>query len=602
MESSIFNFKCTYVNVKTGKRCTYKYDGNANAAYNAKKSITNHMRRHKDLLKSDWVKYGVPASYQRHAENKNAVKCPLCAFESTSKESLRKHHIKNKHPEYYDSANGMPKKRKMKDETSAQNKKIKKDTDTHKKLQKKKDELSDLSPDDNVFYSERKQCTTYHIDINCGNSGGKMLVDEIKSEYVQRHLRPCKNCFGPKSCWPAWLVDMSNTEHGLSARTPPKFVHSSEEERLAARKVSVRKHNVKYRDKYNEMARQKYHKSRTTPFGKAILFVKQHNPKRAWYDIQEHCSRRGITNELQEAEFYNMVKDSACYYCGSPPRKNPLLDFDESKKLKSLHEYEICHSLDRINNFLPYKNDNVVVCCSECNRMKWSHTLYDFFQMCINIAAHSSGPDVDIAKEIRDQSFVYGKKSFKMVSISRASGSSYKYCQDKAVQRNIKFDLSSEEYNDLSKKPCHYCGIEPDVQYPNGIDRIDNNQHYSKDNTYTSCYCCNLLKNIVTVDVFISKAIAIAKNHIGTFSHMDIEHERSEYDMIKSQSIMNWFSDLKYVFFGTGSYYHRDQYCSVNHGCIIPFYGDIIEVFHDYKPCKTCFKGIDPITGLKVDF
>lgn len=86
-----------------------------------------------------------------------------------------------------------------------------------------------------------------------------------------------------------------------------------------------------------------------------------------------------------------------------------------------------------------------------------------------------------------------------------------KHYKSSAKTRGIKFDL---EYDDIKKivvKRCYYCGLEYSniskgrsdgnkcgVFYYNGIDRIDSNKGYTKDNIVPCCKFCNIAKNTMS--------------------------------------------------------------------------------------------------------
>ena len=87
----------------------------------------------------------------------------------------------------------------------------------------------------------------------------------------------------------------------------------------------------------------------------------------------------------------------------------------------------------------------------------------------------------------------------------------YKMYQTAAKKRNIPFELSFEEFNNLVSKDCVYCGKEPEIptckrylkSKPfttdpdakfNGIDRIDSSKGYTIDNCVPCCEMCNKMK------------------------------------------------------------------------------------------------------------
>ena len=90
-----------------------------------------------------------------------------------------------------------------------------------------------------------------------------------------------------------------------------------------------------------------------------------------------------------------------------------------------------------------------------------------------------------------------------------------------ARQRGYTFNLDKDYFMDMIFKECHYCGevgsntfnlkssknrqtYETTVNY-NGLDRIDNNKGYEKDNCVTCCKYCNIMKMDLTQEDFFSK-------------------------------------------------------------------------------------------------
>lgn len=77
----------------------------------------------------------------------------------------------------------------------------------------------------------------------------------------------------------------------------------------------------------------------------------------------------------------------------------------------------------------------------------------------------------------------------------------YKYHAEK---RKLSFELSKEEFLQLAKEKCYYCGKEPSNTHKNihnqgnfvynGIDRIDNIKGYEINNVISCCWECNKAK------------------------------------------------------------------------------------------------------------
>jgi len=80
-----------------------------------------------------------------------------------------------------------------------------------------------------------------------------------------------------------------------------------------------------------------------------------------------------------------------------------------------------------------------------------------------------------------------------------------------AKSKNLLFEIKREEFIEICKKECFYCG---DIQEKgfNGIDRIDCKGDYIKDNIVSCCEICNWMKGSLNQEVFIKKIEHIMTN------------------------------------------------------------------------------------------
>ena len=89
------------------------------------------------------------------------------------------------------------------------------------------------------------------------------------------------------------------------------------------------------------------------------------------------------------------------------------------------------------------------------------------------------------------------------------------------------YDISlglGHDFISLIFSKCNYCGIEGSMStYPrqgedrkwiehNGIDRVENNKGYSKENCITACKFCNSAKNTRTRQEFLDWAKSVYTN------------------------------------------------------------------------------------------
>lgn len=69
--------------------------------------------------------------------------------------------------------------------------------------------------------------------------------------------------------------------------------------------------------------------------------------------------------------------------------------------------------------------------------------------------------------------------------------------------------ISLEEFTQIVQRPCTYCG---DKNRTKGIDRVDNKEGYTLNNSESCCKQCNYMKNNWTVDEFLSRINKICQH------------------------------------------------------------------------------------------
>lgn len=93
-----------------------------------------------------------------------------------------------------------------------------------------------------------------------------------------------------------------------------------------------------------------------------------------------------------------------------------------------------------------------------------------------------------------------------------------------AVGRSIPFALTCEDVNTIINEPCFYCGhpgsntieIRGVMRTYNGIDRIDNTEGYTLENSTPCCKYCNHAKHTMTQTEYINLCRRVAEKHGGT--------------------------------------------------------------------------------------
>ena len=111
------------------------------------------------------------------------------------------------------------------------------------------------------------------------------------------------------------------------------------------------------------------------------------------------------------------------------------------------------------------------------------------------------------SKEYAEKNWESVKKTKKKFRQS-PKGRLYSY-QQSAKTRGYEFSLNSDDFENLLKENCHYCG----KQNANGVDRKNNDIGYLINNVVACCSTCNYMKRDLSYDDFKEHLIKI----IGTF-------------------------------------------------------------------------------------
>lgn len=155
---------------------------------------------------------------------------------------------------------------------------------------------------------------------------------------------------------------------------------------------------------------------------------------------------------------------------------------------------------------------------------------------CGNISNRSSGYLVYAKKYEKKQSCGCLMTQIRKINGSKVGGhnrkpygeSSFNYLfnlyKTRAYSRGYSFDLTKEQFMELTKQNCYYCGIEPKQEsfskrlisngkyIYNGLDRIDNSKGYSLCNSVACCGRCNRAKDTMALFDFYNWILTIKEN------------------------------------------------------------------------------------------
>lgn len=88
----------------------------------------------------------------------------------------------------------------------------------------------------------------------------------------------------------------------------------------------------------------------------------------------------------------------------------------------------------------------------------------------------------------------------------------YNFYKKGAKKRNIDFNLTKDEFYNLTSKKCYYCN---EIKEYNGIDRIDSSRGYTLKNCVPCCEYCNKMKLDYTIDFWVNHMKKILNNWEG---------------------------------------------------------------------------------------
>jgi len=86
-------------------------------------------------------------------------------------------------------------------------------------------------------------------------------------------------------------------------------------------------------------------------------------------NIRKSAKERNKHFELEFDFVINLISKN-CEYCGCKPNQLKKNDFFEFKH----------HGIDRVKNYLPYENTNVVSCCKTCNQGKRDMPINEWYK------------------------------------------------------------------------------------------------------------------------------------------------------------------------------------------------------------------------------
>lgn len=194
------------------------------------------------------------------------------------------------------------------------------------------------------------------------------------------------------------------------------------------------------------------------------------------------ANSKNLVFEITFDEYTEIVKQK-CYYCGD------------------MHERGF-NGIDRFDSEKGYILDNCVSCCQMCNYIKGSLHGDVFIKRIEHILSYNN--------------LIEDKKYYpELFDDTKTIVPITKYFS-RAMDKDIVFELSKEQFNNLVMGDCYLCGKKTNDNHRNGIDRFYNNIGYTVENSRTCCGQCNYMKRNYSYAEIINKYKKICKIHLST--------------------------------------------------------------------------------------
>lgn len=284
----------------------------------------------------------------------------------------------------------------------------------------------------------------------------------------------------------------------------------------------------------------------TNKYGKN--YCNLHNEKHTWFDELEANDKKPCNNHNRGCPTEEgLEKDSEldqCEYCTNKILKKSRED-DAKRKAKrnkakaTGNTCVYCHKIyNDPNKFIDFRGDKTTKCenCREVQRIrdrksresgiKKSYPLSESTKLKKKqwrVNNHNLLAEYCLksrAKRMKELGEEYWKRNadnqkkwrndnpdkVNEFNKMRRTDSKYKlkYYKDRSKRSNIKWELTDEEAFEYFKLCCYFCGCDCG-ETGNGIDRLNNKNGYTVNNTVSCCEICNMMKGNLSEYIFIER-------------------------------------------------------------------------------------------------
>lgn len=249
-----------------------------------------------------------------------------------------------------------------------------------------------------------------------------------------------------------------------------------------------------------KMAEQMYRWRMNNP-EKQFLIIDKHKktPEYKYRYYKNSSESKKFDFDLSLEDFEDIIFEK-CVYCGY---------YNES----------YFNGIDRLDSNIGYINSNCVPCCILCNMIKNNMSVEMFLKKIEHILTN--------LKIINGK--LYPDMFFNYYSMS------YNKYKSRANEKNIYFNMSIDEYNNIIVGDCYLCGKKTNTYHINGIDRANNDPNigYIISNCSPCCADCNYMKRDYEYEKFINHLTSIYNHLISTDDNKNSEYNYDDSNIIE---------------------------------------------------------------------
>lgn len=195
------------------------------------------------------------------------------------------------------------------------------------------------------------------------------------------------------------------------------------------------------------------------------------------YNIYKRSADQRNIEFCLEVPLYESIVRSPCVYCNEVQERG-------------------FNGIDRVDSDVGYVESNCFSCCQMCNYMKGCCGVDYFLKKIEHILTFNEKISGNLCYEI----------------MRNTLGSNYKDYQRSAISRKKSFEISEEVFDKVRLQNCYLCGKQNSLDHLNGIDRVNNDVGYTKENIKSCCWDCNGLKRDYKLDDLFTKMMKIHDN------------------------------------------------------------------------------------------